>query len=203
MRRCVLPLVWLFVPAVLAGQGVPKPGGWSFAIGADGMRFGGTARDTAVPAESAADLRPSGRAGLHLMLERSFGDWRVQLETGMAEGNAEVANHTVVVRDKTLELSRYRLAMGLERRVTALGRGELAVALAPTLDLWRASGESRVRLGGEFRAAVRVPLGRVVLENRLAAGISGPPLEDEDLGDGFELKRLRSVSYGVGLRVPL
>jgi hypothetical protein len=93
--------------------------------------------------------------------------------------------------------------MGVERRVTTLGPGELAVALAPTFDLWRASGENRLRLGGECRAAVRVPLGRVVLENRFAVGISGAPLEEEDLGDGFELKGLRSVSYGVGLRVSL
>jgi hypothetical protein len=201
--------VWLWIPFLVAfpvagaGQNLPAPSSWTLTVGGDGIRFGSVARDALSPAESAADLRPSARAGLRATLARAFGPWRVQFEAGWAEGEAEVGNETVVVRDKTLDLSRYRISTALERRLAELGTGELTAALAPTLDLWQASGNNRQRFGVECRLAVRVPLGKVALENRLAFGLSGSPLDPEDLGDGFETEGLRWLAFGVGLSVPL
>ncbi len=116
MWLCLLSVFLILVPTTSAAQDIPGSQGWSLAFGGDGLRFGPTARDKAVPGESAADLRPSGRAGARATLARSLGAWRMQLEAGFAQGSAEVANQVVAVRDKTLDLSRYRLSPALERR---------------------------------------------------------------------------------------
>jgi hypothetical protein len=203
LRLHLVFLLLLARPAILPAQDSGPAAGWSLTLGGEGMRFGRVARDTAVPADRESDLRPNGRAGLRAMLARTVGAWEVQLELGWAQGDAEVSSPVLTVRDRTLDLSRYRLAPGLERRAGRVGAGELAVGLAPTLDLWTAGGESRFRLGLEGRVALRVPLGRMALENRLALGLSGPPLNQEDLGDDFERKNLISAAFGVGLRLPL
>lgn len=203
MWLCLLAVFLVLVPTTSDGQDIPGAQGWSLTLGGDGLRFGPTARDQAVPEQSAADLRPSGRAGVRATLAKSLGAWRLQLEAGFAQGSAEVTNQVVAVRDKTLDLSRYRLSPALERRAAGLGLGELAVALVPTLDLWRAGGNNRPRVGVECRVAIRVPLGGLALENRVSLGLSGAPLDQGDLGDGFELRALRSLAIGVGLRLPL
>ncbi|MBA2458135.1 MAG: hypothetical protein H0V43_04160 [Gemmatimonadales bacterium] len=200
---CLLTAAFVLIPSTSAGQDIRGFQGWSLTAGGDGLRFGPTARNRTAPEQSAADLRPSGRAGVRATLAKSLGAWRLQLEAGLARGSAEVTNSVVAVRDKTLDLSRYRLSPALERRAAGLGPGELAVALAPTLDLWRAGGNNRFRLGVECRVAVRVPLGSLALENRVSLGLSGAPLEREDLGDGFELRGLRSLAVGVALLLPL
>jgi hypothetical protein len=201
LRLAVALLV--LVPASAPAQGPALPSGWTFTLGADGLRFGRTALDTAVAEERAADLRPSRRVNLRATVARSFGRWRAQLEAGWAGGGPEVNNAAVSARDKTLDLSRLRFGALLERRASALGAGELALALGPTLDLWRAAGDNRVRFGLEGQVAVRVPLGPVALENRVTAGLSGDPLDQEDLGEGFERHGLRWLAVGLGLRVGL
>ena len=202
MRRSALALAVALIPAPLAAQTPIRPG-WSLTLAAEGIRFGQTARERENSSGMPIELRPSGRVGARVALERSVGAWRIQMEAGWAAGDAEAATEAVALRDKTLDMSRLRIAPALERRVSALATGELAVGLAPTLDLWRVDGDTRPRLGLEARAAVRVPLGRMALENRLAFGLSASPLELEELEEGFELRRLRALSLGVGLRVPL
>ena len=203
MRLALTVLLLVLHPALGMGQHQPWTRGWGVAFGGDGTRFGAIARDAAAPAEAAADLRPSARTGFRAGVTHGFGAWRAQLEVGWAQGEAEAGNESVAVRDKTLDLSRYRVAPAVEARITGVGAGELAVALTPTLDLWRAGGSTRTRLGVEGRLALRVSLGRVALENRLAIGISGSPLDQEDLGAGFEMNELRWLAFGVGVWLPL
>ena len=97
-------------------------------------------------------------------------------------------------------MSRYRLAIGIARRVASAGSGVIAVALAPTLDLWAVDGDNRVRAGAEGRLVLRVPLGAVELENRIGVGFSGNPIEAADIGAVSDLRGLRSILVGVGLR---
>jgi hypothetical protein len=47
---------------------------------------------------------------------------------------------------------------------------------------------------------LRVPLGRVELENRIGVGLSGNPIEATDIGEVSDLRGLRAVFVGVGLR---
>lgn len=193
----------VLVASAATAQGAPRSQRWGITVAWEGTRFGSTARDTAGPEAGEVDLRPTGRGGVRISVDRVAGPWRLTLEAGWAEGNAEAANGVVLIRDKTLELSRYRLASGLERRLTALGAGDIAAGVAPTLDLWTAGSNEHARWGLELRLTARVPVGRLDLENRLAIGLSGSPLDEEDLEEEFQRRSLRSLSLGVGLRVPL
>jgi hypothetical protein len=47
---------------------------------------------------------------------------------------------------------------------------------------------------------LRVPLGAVELENRVGLGLSGNPIEAADVGETADLRSLRAVVVGVGLR---
>ena len=71
----------------------------------------------------------------------------------------------------------------------------------PTLDLWSVQGDGRGRAGAEARLAVRVPLGAVELENRISAGLSGNPIEIEDVGVVSDLRGLRMLAVGIALRI--
>jgi hypothetical protein len=202
VRLCFALLV-LSLPSYAFAQAPVWASGWWLSVGADGMRFGSVATSIPAPQEPEASLRPSGRTGLHAAVARGFGAWRAQFELGWALGEAEAGTEMVAVRDKTLDLSRYRLATGVERRLAGIGGGELAIALSPTLDLWRAAGDNHARLGAEARVALRLPLGGLALENRLSAGLSGSPLDAQDLGPGFETSSLEWLAFGVALWLPL
>jgi hypothetical protein len=205
--RVILAILVLALPSgAVAQTAAPDPqwaGGWWLALGGDGTWFSSIANTTGAPPEAVADIRPTRRTGVRVAVARGFGSWRGQVEVGWAQGDAEAGNETVSVRDKTLDLSRYRLAPGVERRVAGVGAGELALGLAVPLDLWHASSNTRARLGAEGRVALRLPLGKLGLENRLAFGLSGSPLDAEDLGDGFERSSLTWLAFGVALWLPL
>ena len=200
--RHALFLVLLAAPGSVAAQ---APGArWIVTLGVEGMRYGAAAQDTVTaPAGAAADLRPSGRLGVRVALQRALGAWRVGAALGWAQGDVEAGNDVIAIRDRTADLSRYRVAGGVERRLTRLGAGELAAEAGPTLDLWMLDGTTRTRVGAECALALRLPMGTVELENRVAFGISASPLEEEDVGGEFELRALRALEIGVGVRVPL
>ncbi len=206
MRVVLALLTFAFASSAVAQTAAPASfptSSWWVSLGAEGTRFGSIARTIDAAPEASAEIRPTRRTGVRLAVARGFGVWRAQLELGWAQGQAEAGNDVIVVRDQTLDLSRYRLAPGIERRVTGVGAGELTAALATTLDIWRASGDTRPRLGAEARLALRLPLGKLALENWLAFGLSASPLDAEDLGDGFERSSLSWLAFGVGLWVPL
>ena len=173
--------------------------GWYLGGGVEAVRFGHVAVGAAAPGV-AAEVRPSGRPSVHLTVGRKYGAWSLDLEAGWAGGHIEAGNDAISIQDRTSDVSRYRLAIGIARRVAAAGSGAIAIALAPALDLWAVDGESRVRAGAEGRLVLRVPLGSVELENRIGVGLSGNPIEGRDLGEVSDLRGLRTVLVGVGLR---
>jgi hypothetical protein len=179
---------------------VPASGsGWYLGAGIETVRFGHTARSQAAPG-AAAEVRPSARPAFYASIGRGIGSWGLQLEAGWAGGHIEAGNDAVSVQDRTSAVSRYRFALGFERRVAAAGPGMIVAALAPTLDLWSVAGSSRVRAGAEGRLLLRIPLGALELENRLGVGLSGNPIEAGDVGEVSDLRGLRTVLVGMGLR---
>jgi hypothetical protein len=200
VRHWIVPAL-LLMPGAVWGQSAPAA--WALSAGVDQIRFAPAAGATEAALGQAVNLRPNGRTGIRVALQRGGGPWRVEVSLGWAGGNVEAANEAVAIRDRTVDLSRYRLSAGLERTLTRAGGGELALALLPTLDLWSLDGESRIRAGGECGLTLRLPLGSALLENRMAFGVSGSPLEPADLDEEFETRPLRSVTLGVGLRMPL
>lgn len=183
----------------LVAQVPPRGSGWSLGIGAETVRFGHVALSQAAPGV-AAEVRPSARSAFHASVGRGIGSWGLRLEVGWAGGHLEAGNDALSIQDRTAEVSRYRLAIGFERRVAAAGPGTVVASVAPALDLWSVAGDSRVRAGAEGRLILRIPLGAVELENRLGVGLSGNPIEVGDVGEVSDLRGLRSVMVGVGLR---
>jgi hypothetical protein len=182
---------------------VPADGsGWHLGGGVEVVRFGHVAVSEAAP-EVAAEVRPTARPAFHLSAGRNFGSWRLGVEAGWAGGHIEAGNDAVSIQDRMADVSRYRFALGLARHLAAAGNGVVEVSLAPTLDLWAVDGDSRVRAGVEARVAIRVPLGHVELENRIGAGLSGNPVEAADIGQVSDLRGLRSLFVGLGLRFPI
>ena len=179
---------------------VPARGsGWSLGAGVEAVRFGHVARSQAAPG-AAAEVRPSARPAFHASIGRSHGSWSLELEAGWAGGHIEAGNDVLSVQDRTSKVSRYRLAFGIGRRVADAGPGTVVAALAPTLDLWSVAGDSRVRAGAEARLVLRIPLGTVELENRIGVGFSGNPIEAGDIGEVSDLRGLRTLVVGMGLR---
>lgn len=194
-----LLLALLAAPPPTSAQTHAVPDGWRLGGGVEAVRFGHVAVTDAAPGV-AAEIRPSGRAGVHLAATRSSGPWDLSVEAGWATGHIEASNDVVAIRDLTSDVTRYRLAVGLTRSVLTSGAGVVAVGLVPTLDLWAVEGESRLRAGAEGRLVLRVPLGAVELENRVGLGLSGNPIEAADVGETADLRGLRAVVVGVGLR---
>jgi hypothetical protein len=174
--------------------------GWHLGGGVEAVRFGHVAVSEAAPGV-AAEVRPSGRPAIHISAGRRYGSWGLDLEAGWAGGHIEAGNDALSIQDRTSEVSRYRLAIGIARQIASVGNGTIGIALAPTLDLWAVDGDSRVRAGAEGRLVLRVPLGSVELENRIGAGVSGNPIEAADIGEILDLRRLRVLFMGVGLRL--
>lgn len=173
--------------------------GWRLGGGVEAVRFGRVAVSQAAPG-IAAEVRPSARPAIHLSAARRYGAWDLALEAGWAGGHIEAGNDAVSIQDRTTDVSRYRLAMAVGRGIASVGSGEIGVGLAPTLDLWTVDGETRVRAGAEGRLVLRVPLGRAELENRIGIGLSGSPVEAGDIGAVSDLRKLRTLSVGFGLR---
>jgi hypothetical protein len=176
--------------------------GWYLGGSMDALRFGHVAVSEAEPG-LAAKVRPSGRAALRLAAGRTVGAWAVSLEAGWAGGNIEIGNDVVSVRDLTSDVTRYRLALPVGRRLTAVGTGRLDFELAPTADVWSVTGDTRARAGAEGRVLLVVPLGEVSLENRIGVGYSGSPIEASDLGQVAEERGLWTFLIGLGLRTDL
>jgi hypothetical protein len=115
----------------------------------------------------------------------------------------EASNDAVSIRDRTADLSRYRAALVVGRRLTRVGAGSVSVELEPTLDLWSLDGETRTRAGVQGGLTLRVPFGPLELEQRLVAGLSPSPLVSADVGGEFEVRALRTLGIGLGVRAPL
>ena len=132
------------------------------------------------------------------------GPGSLDLEAGWAGGHIEVGNDVLSVQDRTSDVSRYRLALGIARQVAAgAGAGvDRLVALAPTLDLWAVDGErpSAGRSGGS--AGASRPAGGGELENRIGVGFSGNPIEAADIGEVVGPARTADVSRGSRAAVP-
>jgi hypothetical protein len=178
---------------------------WHLGLGVrlESVRFSRALVDASAPSSEAAGLRPSGGIGIGLALSRSSASWRVELAAGWAGVRPQADNANLAITDKTTRLTRWRLGAAAERRLCSVGSGELALGAGPALDWWRVTGDDRVRLGGQGTVALRLPLGRWELENRLGLGVSGGPFVSDDAGAQFESRTLVSLILGIGVRAPL
>jgi hypothetical protein len=179
------------------------PAVWELGGLLESVRFSRGLVDAAAPSDVAAGLRPSSGTAVALTLARNGATWRGELVAGWAGMRPQADNESVAVLDRTTHLTRMRLGAALERRLFGIGAGSLGLGAGPTLDWWRVIGDDRVRLGGAAVAALRLPLGTWVLENRLGLGVSGSPFVPEDVGETYDTRTLVSMTVGVAVRAPL
>jgi hypothetical protein len=185
------------------GAQVGRAAPWRLGLRVESLHFSRALVDGSAPSSEAAGLRPSGGLGVGVVLARAGASWRAELSGGWAAVRPQADNGSVAITDKTARLTRWRLGATAERRLCGLGAGSLALGAGPTLDWWRITGESRVRLGGQAGVALRLPLSGWELENRLGLGVSGGPFRAEDAGAEFETRALLALFLGMGLRAPL
>jgi hypothetical protein len=186
-----------------AGAQVGNAGRWRLGMLVESLHFSRGLIDGSAPSSDAAGLRPAGSLALEIALARAGHAWRAELSAGWAGVRPQADNDNVAITDKTARLTRWRLGAAAEHRLCAVGAGSLTVAGGPTLDWWRITGESRVRLGGQAGIALRLPLSGWELENRLGLGLSGSPFIPEDAGPDFETRALVGLFLGMGVRAPL
>ena len=194
--------VLLVAPTTGFAQAV-APTGWELGVLLESIRFSRGLVDAAAPSDVAAGLRPSTGTAIALTLARDGAMWRGEVTAGWAGMRPQADNKSVAVLDRTTRLTRLRLGAALERCVVGIGTGSVTLGAGPTLDWWRVVGDDRVRLGAAALAALRLPLGTWVLENRLGLGVSGSPFLPEDAGETYETRTLVSVTLGVAVRAPL
>jgi hypothetical protein len=192
-------LAWHGAMAQTTSQDSP----WHLSLAGEGLHFSRAAVDTSVPPDLSASLRPTSRVGVQIGLDRAFGRWEAAISAGYAGGQVEIYNQSVRVVDRTAQITRYRLAASAGRALTEVGSGRLVAQAGPTVDLWTVDGDQRVKPGVEVGLALRLPLGRLELENRIRLGISGSPITQADIGHSGKSRSLRTLAFGVGLRVRL
>jgi hypothetical protein len=117
----------------------------------------------------------------------------------------EIESSSAAVEDKTFASHRYRVGLIVGRHVVSLGSAEVIAAVGPALDRWTLEGaDPRIRVGGEGRLKVRMPLGeRIALENGLIVGLSASPWEAGDLTPSEFRQTLRTLAVSAGIRVRL
>lgn len=186
----------------LPAQAVPN--GWQALLAGEALRFSVAASNTVGDPAVRAALRPTDRWGVSVGVARRMGAWEPAFELGWADGDVEAVNSLVSLTDKTLDMSRVRIAPMLARRVAGLDRGELLLALGPTLELWSVGGAPlRLRVAPAARVALRLGVGRVSLENAVAFSISGSPYTQDELPESVVRRSLRTLAVSTGVRVPL
>jgi hypothetical protein len=202
LPSCLITATVLFAPAAVSAQAV-APSRWELGGLLELVHYSRGLVDAAAPSDIAAGLRPASGSGLAVTLARNSAVWRGELAAGWAGLRPQADNESVAVLDRTTRLTRVRLGAALERRVLGIGTGSLALGAGPTLDWWRVVGDDRVRFGAAALAALRLPLGRWALENRLGLGFSGSPFVPEDAGETYQTRTLVTVTLALGLRAPL
>ncbi len=202
MQRLPLILLALLLPTTLVAQ---RPGPrWALLLNVARESFGGASSDTSTIPGTTVEVYPASRLATEIGLVRRIGDWEVAFTAGYASGDLRARTDRLVLDDRTTSLKRYRGSLLLGRRLLALRAADLRLMAGPVLDHWTATGlGDRTAFGGRIGVALRIPLGRVALENRALFGVSPSPFNRRDLPPEAQIESLRSWSLGVGLRLDL
>ena len=175
--------------------------GWTIGLFTAYSGFSGGARDP-----SGIVVEPNTRLEFGATATRSLGAWRL-------EGNLAWAPGHLITRDSTgqllqleflaQDLPRYRAALLVGLRLTALGQGELLFLAGPTFDIWNGAGETRTRFGGQLRLALEAPLGPLRLQNYLGYSLSGSLFNASEFPPEIARTAQQVLSLGVEVRLRL
>jgi hypothetical protein len=199
VRRAILAVLFLGTSGV---QSLPaQADGWSLGLTGSYSDFRGGARDG-----TGVTFEPSTRLDIGASAARQFGVWQVEAALSWAPGHLSSRDSTGQVAQLDFlgeSFPRVRVAPLIGRRLAAIGEGQLALLLGPTVDLWHQDDQVRSRFGGQARLALQAPLGGLVVQNFVAYSISGSPFNESELPPGVGRENLQAISLGVEIRLRL
>lgn len=171
-----------------------------FEVGSD--RFWGSSIETADPHRSFRPYRPT---TLGLGLERRGERLGAALHLRYAGASLALEGSDAAVVVKGI-FNHYQASPELVYRVATLGSmNELRLHAGPVFDLWSIEGEDpQWRAGVQGAVSLRIPFGgRFAGSLTAGAGVTGSPLTNEQLLDGYERRALwrRSVAAALEYRL--
>jgi hypothetical protein len=200
MRRRTLATTIALLALCTTRSAAQETAGWAISLEIGRDAFGGGSLDsvTAQPAE--VEVLPAPRLAIEFGARHRFGGWEAGLSAGYAAGHLRAESGDVSVDSRSTGFTRYRLAGTIAHRLARLQSATLLAGVGPVLDFWRGNGlGERMAPGGRANVSLRVPLGRVELENVVQFTIGGSPFDSEGVPPGVALKPLRTWGLGVGL----
>lgn len=201
LRFLLISLAQL-LPGTLPAQ--EHGGRWALVLSFARESFRGASSDTSSIPGTTVEVYPSSRLSTELGLGRRLGAWDLTVSAGYASGDLRATTDLLAVDDRTTSVTRYRGALLLSRRVARFREASLLLLGGPVVDHWTTTGlGDRTTVGGRAGVALRVPLGRVELENRALFGLGSSPFNRRDLPPEAKIESLRSWSLGVALRLRL
>lgn len=204
MRGTALCLILLApsIPARVAAQEPERR--WALRLDVSRDAFSGGSIDTTAIPGTEVEVTPAPRLAFEAGVSRGLGVWRISLTGGYAAGGLRAKSPALIVDDRTGDVTRYRAALLLSRRLIRRGAGSLLLLAGPAVDHWSISGiGNRTTLSGRVGLSTCVSLGGLALDNTVAFGMGGSPFRRRDLPVEAGIRSLRTWSFGAGIRLPL
>jgi hypothetical protein len=175
---------------------------WAIGLEVGSDRFWGSSIETADPHRSFRPYRPT---TLGVGLERRGARLGAALRLRYAGVSLALEGQDAAVVVKGI-FSHYAAAPELVYRIATIGlANELRIHAGPVFELWSVEGEdSQLRAGGQAAVSLRIPLGGRFAGSLTAGGaVTGSPLSEGQLLDGYERRSLwrRSVAAGLEYRL--
>lgn len=202
MRHRLFPTLLALWALPLSAQAADR--GWGLHLGIARDAFTGGSSDTSTIAGTEVEVTPAPRIAIATGLTRQAGAWEFGLELGYSSGGLRASTDAIRIDDRSNDVTRYRAALTVGRRLARSGPVSLFLLASPGLDHWDTEGIStRTTVALRGGLVLRIPFGRVDFENRLLAGIGGSPFRREDIPPEGKVESLRTLSLGAALRLRL
>jgi opacity protein-like surface antigen len=186
-------------PVVATAQGT-----WTIGIGVSRDAFTGASTDTTTIPGVRVEVAPAPRLAVELGVARSAGAWEVGLQAGYASGSLRAKTDALMLDDRTGSVTRWRLSLLADRRLATFEPLSVLLLAGPAVEHWEVSGiGNRTTFSGRAGFALRIPLGRLSLENNATLGVGGSPFRPSDLPPEAEVRRMLTWSVGAGIRLAL
>jgi hypothetical protein len=202
MRHRLLPVLLALWALPLAAQ-VPDRG-WALHLGVARDAFSGASSDTSTISGTDVEVTPAPRIAIATGVTRQAGPWEFGLDLGYSSGGLRASTEDLRLEQRTNDVTRFRAALTVGRRVARSGPVSLVLLASPGVDYWETEGIStRTTMALRGGLVLRIPFGRVDFENRLLAGIGGSPFRREDIPPEGKIETLQTFSLGAALRIRL